>query len=338
MSAERDELRHAVRRAVETSTDPAALWRRLCHQVGVSALAIPEADGGAGGGLPELAAVGYELGRRLVPSPFLGSTVLAGRLLLALADEDARHRLLPGIGGGGTVAAVCWAGEDGGWSADRAALTAEAGTVTGTSSYVLDGAKADVLLAVASAGGTPAVLEVGTSEGVTREPTPALDGSRPLARVTFAGAPARRLAGDAAGALRQALDAALVVQAAENAGAARHCLEMTVAYAKQRVQFGRPIGSFQALKHRMADLYVAVEAAESAALAAADGAIAAATAASYCAEALATVTGETIQLHGGIAITWEHDAHRYFKRASAALQLLGGPAQHRAAVAAEVGL
>jgi alkylation response protein AidB-like acyl-CoA dehydrogenase len=329
---ERDELQHAVRRAVEKAPDDAALWTVLCEQIGVAALGIPEEHGGAGGGLPELAAVGYELGRGLAGTPLLGA-VLAAQLLLRLGEtQHLRH-----LAAGTARAAVCWAGDDGGWSPERAAVTATAGTLTGATAYVLDGATADVLLVVAADDGDIAVHEAG-DEGVTRERTATLDDTRSLARVTFAGAPARRIKGDASRALRHCRDAALIVQAAENAGAARQCLDMTVAYSKQRVQFGRPIGSFQALKHRMADLHVLVETAGSAAFAAADGTIDADTAAAYCADALLAVAAETIQLHGGIAITWEHDAHRYFKRAHAATQLFGSPAEHRAALAGGIGL
>ena len=329
---ERDELQRAVRRAVDEVADGPALWTVLCAQIGVAGLGIPGEHGGAGGGLPELAAVGYELGRRLTGTPFLGR-VLAAQLLLALGETD----LLPGLAAGATRAAVCWAGEDGGWAPDRAAVAAADGMLTGTTAYVLDGDVADLLLVVAEDGGRIAVFEA-EDTGVPRERTPSLDGTRALARIVFAGTPARRLAGDAARALGIARDAALIVQAAENAGAARNCLDMTVAYSKQRVQFGRPIGSFQALKHRMADLHVLVEAAKSAAFAAADGTIAADAGAAYCADALFAVAAETIQLHGGIAITWEHDAHRYLKRAHAASQLFGTPSEHRAALAESAGL
>ncbi|TAM90594.1 MAG: acyl-CoA dehydrogenase [Jatrophihabitans sp.] len=325
-------LRDAVARAVAARPDPGSLWSVLCDQIGVAALAVPQERGGAGGGLPELAAVGYELGAALAGGRFLG-TVLSAQTLCALGDGT----LLPGVSQGRALAALCWAGEDGGWDPERAAVTATGGRLTGGTHHVLDGVGADVLLVVAEDAGGTAVFAVDPADAVC-EVTPSMDESRSLARVRFHGAPGRRLPGPAAPALRQALDAALVVQAAENAGAARHCLDTTVAYSRQRVQFGRPIGGFQALKHRMADMYVRVEAAESAAFAAAAAAdIAPGVAAAYCAEALFAVAAETVQLHGGIAITWEHEAHRYLKRAHAGLHLLGTPAGHRARLGTAVG-
>ena len=335
MTGELGQLRAAVASAADAVADPDRLWATLCGQIGIAALGIPEEHGGAGGGLPELAAAGFELGRRLAGGRLLG-TVLAGQLLLALGETSR----LPALAAGDESMAVCWAGADGRWSPRHAAVTVTDGTLTGTAHHVLDGVTADVLLVVAHDGdGTVQVYEADEA-GVARAATPALDDSRRLARVGFAGTPARRL-GSGAGApeaLRRALDTALVVQAAENAGAARRCLELTVGYSKQRVQFGRPIGSFQALKHRMADLHVLVETAESAAFGAAAGVVDAPVAAAYCGPALFAVAAETVQLHGGIAITWEHPAHRYLKRAHAATQLLGSPPAHRAALATRIGM
>jgi hypothetical protein len=166
-----------------------------------------------------------------------------------------------------------------------------------------------------------------------------MDVTRRLAAVDLDGAAARRLgSGDAAAALVRARDAACVAQTAEQVGAMQRVLDLTVEYSKVRVQFGRPIGSFQALKHRMADLHVLVEAARSASYAAVEGTVDAGVAAAYCAEAFGTVAAEAIQLHGGIAITWEHDAHLYFKRAHGSAHLFGTPSDHRARLAAAAGL
>ena len=304
-----------------------ALWSVLCDQIGVAGLAVPERFGGLGAGPLETHVVMAELGRTLTPSPMLGSAVLGAALLLGLGDEDSCARLLPGIAAGTSVAAVCWSGVDGRWDSTDAVVSAVGDRLSGSTAYVLDGDVADVLLVVARDGSGIGVFEVHPGAGGVRiEHTPAMDLTRRLANVSFDAAPGRRiLSADGEAALRSALDPAGVALSAEQVGAAAQVLERTVSYSKLRVQFGRPIGSFQALKHRMADLHVLVESAVSTSLAAARGEVAPAVARTYCSQALQTVAGESIQLHGGIAITWEHDAHLYFKRAHSSAQLLGHP-------------
>ncbi|HEU5007792.1 MAG TPA: acyl-CoA dehydrogenase family protein [Jatrophihabitantaceae bacterium] len=345
-SAEQLGLRDAVRALLKKRSDSAAvrqaiaqpagydeaLWRLLCEQIGVAALGIPEEFGGAGAGALETHLVLDELGRTLTPTPLLGSAVLAARLLLVAGDRDAGTRLLPLIAEGGVVA-VCWAGADGDWTADPSAVAlADDGTLSGEAHYVLDGDTAERLVVVASTPDGPVLVEVDPDQpGVTRAHTPTMDATRRLARVVLDRATGTRLeAADVRAALAGARDAALVAQTAEQAGAMARLLELTVEYTKVRVQFGRPIGSFQAIKHRLADLHVLVEASRSASYAAAAGTIAPAVAAVHCAEAFFTVAAEAIQLHGGIAITWEHDAHLYFKRAQAGTQLFGAPSAHLA--------
>jgi alkylation response protein AidB-like acyl-CoA dehydrogenase len=342
-TAEHDGLRDAVRGLLAKRSDSSAvrkavrtprgydesLWRVLCEQIGVAGLSVPEQYGGAGATLLETHIVQDELGRALTPSPLLGSGVLAAQLLLHLGDEAACARLLPGIAAGSTVASVCWAGTDGDWRPDRTSVRLDGGLLHGTCSYVLDGDSADVLLAVADDDGAPAVFEVVPDQDtVVRAHTPTMDETRRLAQVRFAGARGTRLGGEAGAALRRALDAACVALSGEQVGAASRILELTVEYSKMRVQFGRPIGSFQALKHRMADLYVLVETARSTSYAAVDATVDPAVAKSYCSDAFFTVAAEAIQLHGGIAITWEHDAHLYFKRAHSTAQLFGPPDEH----------
>jgi len=325
----------AVRRAV--AADPGydtALWTTLCDQIGVAALSIPEQYGGIGAGALETHVVLDELGRTLTPSPLLGSGVFAAQLLLALGDEDASQRLLPRIAAG-EVATVAWSDADGGWSAPS--ITASGDALSGTAHYVLDGDVADILLVVAAAADGLAVYEVDPA-AAQRVHTPSLDLTRRLATVTLGATPGNRIGGDAASACDRALRAAVIGQTAEQAGAAARILELTVEYSKTRVQFGRPIGSFQALKHRMADLHVLVEAARSASYAAAAGLIDASVAKAYCSDAFFTVAGECIQLHGGIAITWEHDAHLYFKRAHSAAQLFGTTDHHVRSLAPDLGL
>lgn len=323
--------KHATPAALRTAMDSAvgydpALWRMLCEQVGVAALAIPEEWGGAGAGLVESLIVVEELGRTLAGVPMLGSAVLGVQAILLSGDEQACARLLPDLADGSRTAALCWA-DASGWESSGVSSTGE--SLSGTAYYVLHGAQADLLLVLTDDGlfeTTP------TAPGVTVTPTPALDPTRKLATITFADTPATRLGTGDPAALRSRLrEIAWAALAAEQVGAARRCLEMTVDYTASRVQFGRVIGSFQALKHRMADMYVLVESAESAAQAAAlavaehspSAAQDAWVARRHCTEAFSTVAAETIQLHGGIAITWEHDAHLYFKRAHATAELFG---------------
>ncbi|MCA2209417.1 acyl-CoA dehydrogenase family protein [Nocardia rosealba] len=312
----------ALRAAMDSDLgyDP-KLWQLLCEQVGVAALAVPEQWGGVGASLVESLMVVGELGRVLSGVPMLGSAVLGVQAVLLAGDEQACERLLPDLAEGARTAALCWADSQG-W--DNCGVRVEGGLLSGTAHYVLHGAQADVLLVLTDDG----LFETSpTAAGVTVTPTPGLDHTRTLASITFTETPATRL-GDPGSRLRDIAWAAL---AAEQVGAARRCIEMTVEYTSARVQFGRPIGSFQALKHRMADMYVLVESAESAALLAAQSLAAGSDSAAedvwvartHCTEAFNAVAAETIQLHGGIAITWEHDAHLYFKRAHATAELFG---------------
>lgn len=370
LSEEQRDLRDAVRGLLaKAGSGPEAdagaggdraLWQRLCGEIGVAGLAIPERFGGAGAGPAETHVVMEELGRVLAPVPMLGSAVLAAQALLATGDEAACERLLPGIADGTATAALAWTPERGGWDPGEAAFAAAppAGggraadrdprwRLAGEAHYVLDGDRADVLLAVARTPDGTALFEVDPAgAGVTRAAATAMDATRDLAVVRLDGATGRLIgaAGGGVSALGRARDLACVALSAEQAGAAQQALALTVAYTRDRVQFGRPIGSFQALQHRMADLHVLAESARalSYAAAAAAGAQApdlplqAAAARAYCSEALLTVAAEMIQLHGAIAITWEHDAHRYFKRAHGAARLFGPPADHLARIAAAV--
>lgn len=326
----------ALRRAVETERGyDTALWATLCEQIGIAALGVPEKFGGIGAGVMETHVVLDELGRMLTPCPMLGSAVFATQLLLELGDDGACDRLLPGIAEGTSIASVAWSDAAGSWAAP--AITANGDALSGTAHYVLDGDLADVLLVVARADDGVGVYEVGCRDA-ERVHTPTLDSTRRLASISLDAVTGSRIGGEASAASSAALRAAVVAQTAEQAGAAARILEMTVEYSKTRVQFGRPIGSFQALKHRMADLHVLVEAARSASYAAAAGTIDASVAKAYCSDAFTTVAGECIQLHGGIAITWEHDAHLYFKRAHSAAQLFGTPDHHVRALAPDLGL
>ena len=308
-SEEQQALAATVRSLLEKRADPRVedydveLWQTLCEQIGAAALGIPEEYDGAGFTLFESLIVLEEVGRSLVPSPLLSSMVTA-EALLAGAEEEAKRRLLPRIAAG-EVAAI--------------ALDLE--------QPALDVDHASIVLAVVG----DELVEVAEPRTEWAE---TMDQTIRLGRL-------REATGDVIGDGRTALARAELVGAvgvtALQAGLAARALEMTVSYSKERVQFGRPIGSFQALKHRMADLLVLLEMSRSASRAASyavsestDGAAALThVAKSYCGDALARIAGETIQLHGGIAITWEHDAHLVLKRAHALGQLFGTAAEHR---------
>jgi alkylation response protein AidB-like acyl-CoA dehydrogenase len=340
---DREALREAVA-ALLDRTPGAAAWPKLCREIGVAALAVPERYGGAGAGLPEVCVVLEELGRTLTPAPMLGSAVLAATAVLTCGDEAARDRLLPGIAAGTTTAALVWAGARGHW--DPAAPECHwDGRLHGEAHYVLDGAEADVLVVAArtEAGTHVRLFEVDPADTTRTRATP-LDDTRPLATVLLDGCPGRPLddsATDQTAALARVRDVACIGLAAEQVGTAAHCLAATVAYTKQRVQFGRPIAHFQALQHRMADVHVLVETARSAVWAAARASatshaelpLLAGVAKVHCAEVARRAAAEMVQLHGGIAITWEHEAHRYLKRAHGGAQLFGQPHEHLARLA-----
>lgn len=337
----------AVRRAVETERGyDETLWAVLCEQVGVPALAVPERFGGAGFGFAETAVVLEELGRHLTPTPLLG-TLLAARALSASGDDDACARLLPGLASGESVGALVWGGVVGSTAAPLA-VRADGDHLTGAVPVALDADHADLLVVAADTPEGPALFLVAAgAEGLRGQHRPGLDQTLRFASVEFDRVPAQRLGGEvgATAVLEECHAWGSAAVAALAVGTARLGLDLTVAYSKERVQFGRPIGSFQALKHRMADLLVAVETARSAAM---DAALAlderaeraeradlvrrTSVAKAWCTDALTQVAAETVQLHGGIAITWEHDAHLVFKRAHALSVLFGPARQHRAAV------
>ena len=312
MTEERELLRETVAALVAKHADPAAvrsamqsdrgydesLWRLLCEQVGAAALVIPEELGGASGELADAATVLQELGRALVPSPLLGTT-LAELALLAAPEPDAET--LEGLAEGSSIGALV--------------LDAD---------YVVNGDIADVVVA-ATDGRLSRWTRYNAQPVATMDPTRRLARLRPEETVPVAADPGLA-------------DTAAILLAAEQIGAAERCLELTVEYAKNRVQFGRPIGSFQALKHRMADLYVAIAAADAVVSDACDDPTPtnAATARLAASDALCTVAAEGIQLHGGIAITWEHDMHLYFKRAHGSAHLLSSRRELLARLESEV--
>jgi alkylation response protein AidB-like acyl-CoA dehydrogenase len=328
---------YSTRAAIEAPAGfDAGLWQRLCKEIGVAGLAVPEEYGGAGATLLETNVVLAELGRTLTPGPMLGCGVLATQALLRCDDPDARARLLPVICAGDRIVALAWTPATGDWNPAEPACTAAPGArLTGEAHHVLDAEAADTLLVAARGPDGTALYEVdAAAPGVTRRPADPLDLTRRLGVIRLDDVPARRLAGG--NPLPGLRDVASVALSAEQVGAASRAFELTVEYVQTRVQFGRPIGSFQVLQHRLAEAHVRLEAARSASAAAAEALVGgapdapdrAAVAKVYCSETLQATAAEMVQMHGGIAITWEHDAHLYLRRAYASAQLFGAPARH----------
>ncbi|MFI5953931.1 acyl-CoA dehydrogenase family protein [Cryptosporangium sp. NPDC051539] len=338
-----------VRRHLD-STDgfDRAAWQRLATEIGVQGLAVAEEYGGAGGGLRELVVAGEELGRTLFPGPFLSSVLLSATLLARSADRSAMGAVLPGIAGGTLVCTVALPGH--GSPAETtvvAAADGEAWRLTGTVPQVLDGQAADLLLVPARHDGLVSIFLV-DARAAWSEPLPAMDRTRRFARVGLEATAATPVGRPGAGPelIAGATEVASVGLAADQVGGARRMLEVTTEYALTRYQFGRPIGSFQAVKHTLADMLIRTELAraalEDAVRAVEEDAPDLATAVSaakvVCSEAYYDVAAAAIQLHGGIGFTWEHSAHLYFKRATTDRILLGSPAHHTERLAVALGL
>ncbi len=364
---EREALRSTVRRFLEDRSpesevrrlmdthhgyDP-AVWDQMARQLGLQSLAIPEAYGGSGFGYRELAVVLEEMGRALLCAPFFSSVVLAVGVLLSCDDDEAKAQYLPGIADGTTVATLAFAEHSGRWDCSGVSTVATMSDgqwkISGEKSFVLDGTIASLQLVVARTDHGISLFAVDPNAGgVQAAPLSTLDQTRKQARVSFQETPARLVGseGRAWQVISKALDLAAVGLAAEQIGGAQRALDMAVAYAKTRVQFGRPIGSFQAVKHRCANLFVEVESARTAAYYAAEVAdadaadlpIAASMAKAYCSEAFTHVAADTIQIHGGIGFTWDHPAHLYFKRAKSSELLFGDGTHHRAILADRLGI
>ena len=352
--------------ATETGYDP-AVWAQLSDQLGLPGMAIPEQYGGAGFGYTELGIVFEEMGRALLCAPYLSSVALAAEALLRCADEAARKDLLPGLAAGRTIGTLALLEQPGRWDeaavqlrasrVQRAAEEGMGGPARGETGWVLDGSKrhvpdghiADLIMVGAR---TPAGVGLfavdGAAAGLTTTLVPTLDQTRKQAHLEFAGTPAR-LIGDAADGwpvIQDVLRTAAILLAAEQVGGASRAVEMAVSYAGLRVQFGRPVGSFQGIKHLCADLLTEAEAARSAAYyglsalatGSADLPVAASLAKVYCSQAYTRIASDAIQVHGGIGFTWEHPAHLYFKRAKASESLFGTPSYHRDLLAVQLAL
>jgi alkylation response protein AidB-like acyl-CoA dehydrogenase len=324
-------------------------WQRLSSELGLTSVHIPEAYGGQGLGFVELAIVLEEMGRALLCAPYFASVVLAANAILNAGSEDQKHELLPGIAAGETVATLAFTENSGLWDSTRVALTATpAGgsyRLSGVKSFVLDGHTADLIIVLARAPGSSGDSGLsffsvrGDAAGLDRRLLKSVDSTRKLARLTFNDVRGELLGdlGAAAAPFARTLDQAAVCLANEMVGGADQLRQSALDYVMMRVQFGRPIASFQAIKHKCADMLVDVELAKSAAYYAAEAAAesdpelpALASLAKACAaDAFMQTARETIQLHGGIGFTWDNDTHLWFKRAKSSEVFLGSPSYHR---------
>ena len=366
-SEEQEELRRSVRRFLDDKSpisevrrlmettegyDP-AVWSQMGQQLGLQGLHIPEEYGGSGYSYVELIVVLEEMGKSLLCAPYFSTVALAANAILTSGDDAAKKELLPGIASGETIAALALTEDNGRWDLEGIQLEAtksgDGYTLNGHKMFVIDGHVANLIVVVArSAAGIGFFAVDADAAGLTRKALSTMDMTRKQARLEFANTPARLIGTDGGGEapLSKTLDLAAVALAAEQVGGAQRCLDMAVEYAKVRIQFGRPIGSFQAIKHKCADMLLEVESAKSAAYyagwAAADDSdelpVVASLAKAYCSEAYFHAAAENIQIHGGIGFTWEHDAHLYFKRAKSSELLLGDPTYHRELLAQRIGI
>jgi alkylation response protein AidB-like acyl-CoA dehydrogenase len=367
VSEEHTELRATLRRFFESRSPEAAvrkaidsdagydieLWTQMAQQMGLQGLGLPEEYGGSGFGAHETTIVFEELGRALVPSPFFPTIALGAQLLLAVGDDDANAKYLPKIASGELLATVALAEPDGSWDCRDTNVSASEQDgqwcLSGEKSTVLNADMAGLILVVACENGATSVYAVDpAAEGVTIVLLEALDLTRRQSKVRFDGVPARLVGrqGESGDAVAAMLDRAAVALAAEQAGAAGHLMQLSVDYAKVRHQFGKPIGAFQAIKHKLADMAFDVERMDSIVRHAATAVttdspelpVITSMAKVFCSEAFFRVAAETIQVHGGIGFTWEHQAHLYFRRAKSSEYLLGSPVAHREALLQRLGV
>ncbi len=371
-SEEQEELRRVVRRFLEDKSPPAevrrlmetpegydrGVWEQLAQELGLPAVHIPEEYGGQGFSFAELGIVLEEMGRALLCAPYFASIALAANAILNAATETRKKELLPGIASGETVATLALSEPNGRWDAAGVGLTATpengAFRLDGVKTFVLDGHTADLIVVVARAPGSSGEDGVafftvpGDADGLERRLLATVDATRKQARLEFSGVRAELLGDLDLGrpALAKTLDQAAVALSSEMVGGAQKVLETSVDYAKERMQFGRPIGSFQAIKHKCADMLVEIELAKSAAYYAAAAAAEgdeelpalAALAKGLASDAYRNAAAENIQIHGGVGFTWDNDAHLYFKRAKSSEVFLGDPTYHRELLAQRLGV
>ncbi len=366
-SEEQEELRNIVRSFLENKSPESAVreqmdtekgyddavWKQMAEQMGLQSLIIPEEFGGSGYSYVELTVVLEEMGRALLCAPYFSTVVMAANTILQSGDDAAKKALLPGIASGETVATLALTEANGRWDEQGVEATAtkdgDGWKINGEKMFVLDGHTADLIVVAARTDAGVSLFHLGSdASGLTRTPLSTMDQTRKQAKLTFENTPATLIGTDGGGwdVISTVLDLTAVALAAEQVGGAQFVLEMAVQYAKDRVQFGRPIGSFQAIKHKCADMLLEVESAKSAAYYAAWCAAemndelpsVASLAKAYCSEAYFHAAAENIQIHGGIGFTWEHPAHLYFKRAKSSELLFGDPTYHRELLAQRIGI
>ena len=367
-SEEQDELRRTIRRFLDDKSPSTevrrlmetpdgydeAVWKQMAQELGLQALHIPEEYGGQGFSFVELGIVLEEMGRALLCAPFFSTVAVAANAILNAGTEGQKKALLPRIASGETIATLALGEPDKGWTADDITLEAKDGVLNGTKTYVIDGTTANLIVVAAREAGTTGTDGIslytarGDAEGLSRKNLEAIDLTRKLAKLDFTGVKGELLGekGTAWPALERTLDHAAVALAAEMCGGAQRALDMAVQYAKDRVQFGRPIGSFQAIKHKCADMLLEVESAKTAMyyalwVAAADDPelpVVAPMAKAYAADAFFKAARDNIQVHGGIGFTWEHDAHLYYRRAKSDELMFGDAPYHRELLAQRLGI
>jgi alkylation response protein AidB-like acyl-CoA dehydrogenase len=368
---EQEELRRTVRKFLESrspmsetrrlmETDEGyddVVWKQMAQELALQGIHVPEEYGGQGFSFVELGIVLHELGRTLLPAPYFSTVCLAANVILNAGTEEQKRELLPALANGEKTATLALAEPNGRWDATGIEATATADgdvfTIDGTKSYVLDGHTASLVIVAAREPGTEGedgvglfVIE-GDADGLTRTKLETIDRTRKQAKLAFEGVRGTRLGQAGWHAIELSLQQAAICLAAESAGGAERCLEMAVEYAKSRVQFGKPIGAFQAIKHMCADMLLDVESAKTATYfglwAASTGdedelRIAAPLAKSFCSEAFFRCATSNHQVHGGIGFTWEHDAHLFFRRAKTSELLFGDPPYHRERLADRLGI
>ena len=371
-SEEQEELRRTVRQFLEAkSSSPdvrrlmetaegydEAVWRQMGQELGLQGLHIPEEYGGQGFSFVELCIVLEEMGRVLLCAPYYSTVVLAANAILNAGTDAQKQAHLPSIASGESIATLAFTEPNGKWDASGITMEAKPSgdgyALNGTKMFVIDGHTADQIVVVARLAGTTGedgisfFTVAGDAAGLTRTALSTMDMTRKQAKLEFSNVKADALGEPGKGwaALSKTLDQAAVGLANEMVGGAQLVLDMSVEYAKVRVQFGRPIGSFQAIKHKCADMLLEVESSKSAAYYSAWAAaedndelpVVASLAKAYCSDAYFHCAAENIQIHGGIGFTWEHDAHLYFKRAKSSEILLGDATYHRELLAQRIGI
>jgi alkylation response protein AidB-like acyl-CoA dehydrogenase len=335
-----------VREVAAANGHDERLWRRLCVELELPGLHVPAQYGGAGGTLVETAIVFEEVGRVLAPVP-LASTMLAIEAVFRLGDEEQRSRLLPSLLSGERIGSLAAAGPN---DASAATVLADRrgdrAVLDGECAPVLHGHVADLFVVPAESDGAVTLHVVAAdAPGVTVIRLPSFDGTRPVAKLQLAQAPAEALTAGPPDGIERVLDVARVLLAAEMLGGAEACLALAVEYARSRRQFDRPIGSFQAVKHSCAEMMIELDATRAlvmfAAMSASDDdelRLTGPLAKAQASDTYVMCAGSAIQVHGGIAFTWEHDLHLYFRRAQTTAALFGGSARQRALLADRVGL